>query len=137
MGNRCSSRLPQSQSTLLCRRTSRAWPSQRLSPVQSVHRVVRPAHEKAAQASNAVGDVSTGVGFPTNVACRGSVQRGLRPAHGRGVGWHEDELDLHIEGQGLLTDVVRVVVVVQWLSKGEVVSSDGKGLVGSTTEVLP
>ena len=55
--------------------------------------------------------------FQTNVACRGSDQRGPdwphvgsvgRLAHGRGVG-HEDEPDegmrLHKEGQELLTDV--------------------------------
>ena len=32
---------------------------------------------------------------------------------------------------------MRVVVVVQWLSEWDVVSSDGKGLVGSTAVVLP
>ena len=69
-----------------------------------LHRVVGPAHDEAAHASNAVGDVGNIVGmvldFPTNVACRGSAQRGLershvgsveRLAHGRGVGRHEDE----------------------------------------------
>ena len=87
-----------------------------------LHRVVGPAHDEAAHASNAVGDVGNIVGmmldFPTNVACRGSTQRGIersqvgsveRLAHGRGVGWHEDEPDvgmrLHMEGQELLTDV--------------------------------
>ena len=56
--------------------------------------------------------------FPTNVACRGSAQRGLERshvssvewlAHSRGVGRHADEPDvgmrLHMEGQELLTDV--------------------------------
>ena len=87
-----------------------------------LHRVVGPAHEEAVQASNAVCDVGNVVGmvldFPTNVARRGSAQWGLewphvssveRLAHGRGVGWHEDEPDvgmrLHAEGQELLTDV--------------------------------
>ena len=64
-----------------------------------LHRVVGPAHDEIAQASNAVGDVSNVVGmvldFPTNLACRGSAQRGLdgsrvgsveHLAHGRGVG---------------------------------------------------
>ena len=68
------------------------------------------------------GDVGNIVGmvldFPTVAACRGSAQRSLegshvgcvkRLAHGRGVGWHEDEPDvgmrLPMEGQELLTDV--------------------------------
>ena len=87
-----------------------------------LHRVMGPAHEETAHASNAVGDVGNVVGmvldFPINVACRGSAQRGLershvgsveRLPHGRGVGRHEDEPDvgmrLHMEGQELLTDV--------------------------------
>ena len=65
---------------------------------------------------NAVCDVGNVVGmvldFPTNVACRGSAQRGLEWPHVgfvellancRGVGRHVDEPDvgmrLHMEGQ--------------------------------------
>ena len=46
-----------------------------------LHRVVGPAHDEIAHASNAVGDAGNVVvmvlGFPTNVACRESAQRGL------------------------------------------------------------
>ena len=71
------------------------------------HRVVGTAHEEAAQASKAVGDAGNVVGmvsgFPTNVPCRVLTQRDVewphvgsveRLAHGRGVGWHEDEPDV-------------------------------------------
>ena len=85
-------------------------------------RVVGPAHDEIAHASNAVGDAGNVVGmemdFPTNVACRGPAQRGLershvgsveRLAHGRDVGRHVDEPDmgmrLPMEDQELLADV--------------------------------
>ena len=87
-----------------------------------LHRVLGPAHDEAAHASNAVGDAGNVVGmvldFPTNVACRVSAQRDLEGsqvgsvewlAHGRGVGRHVDEPDVgmrfHMFGQELLTDV--------------------------------
>ena len=87
-----------------------------------VQRVVGPAHDEIAHASNAVGEAGNVVGmvldFPTNVTCRVPAQRGLegshvgsvqRLAHGRGVGRHEDEPDVgmrqSMEGQELLADV--------------------------------
>ena len=87
-----------------------------------LQRVVGPAHDEVAHASNAVGDAGNVVGtvldFLTNVTCRVRAQRGLegsqkgsveRLAHGRGVGRHEDEPDvgmrLPMEGQEHLADV--------------------------------
>ena len=87
-----------------------------------LQRVVGPAHDEAAHASNAVGEAGSVVGmildFPTNVPCRVPAQCGLewphvgsvqRLAHGRGVGRHEDEPDvgmrLPMEGQELVADV--------------------------------
>ena len=87
-----------------------------------LQRVVGPAHDEAAHASNAVGEAGNVVGMvldlPTNVTCRVPAQRGLegshigsvqRLAHGRGVGRHEDEPDvgmrLPMVGQELLADV--------------------------------
>ena len=85
-------------------------------------RVVRPAHDEAAHASNAVGDAGNVVGmvldFPTYATCRVPAQCGLegshigsveRLAHGRGVGRHVDEPDvgmrLPTEDQEFLADV--------------------------------
>ena len=87
-----------------------------------LQRVVGPAHDEAAHASNALGEAGNVVwmvlDLPTNVTCRVPAQRGLegshvgsvqRLAHGRGVGRHEDEPDvgmrLPMEGQELLADV--------------------------------
>ena len=86
------------------------------------HRVVGPAHDEVAHASNAVGDACNVIrmvlDFLTNIACRVPAQRGLEGshvgsveplAHGRGVGRHMDEPDVgmrqSMEGQELLTDV--------------------------------
>ena len=87
-----------------------------------LQRIVGPAHDEAAHASNAVGHAGNVVGvvldFPTNVTCRVPAQRGLegshvgsveRLAHSRGVGRHVDEPDvgmrLSMEDQELLADV--------------------------------
>ena len=72
------------------------------------HRVVGPAHNEVAHASNAVGDAGNVVRMVLDVpdqckACRVPAQRGLegspvgsveRLAHGRGVGRHTDEPDV-------------------------------------------
>ena len=112
-----------------------------------------PAHDEITHASNAVGDAGNVVGmvldFPTNVTCRVPAQCGLEGSTSRmracdsrwrtRNSWltctvHTSTKQIHgvLLLSGFMTVVsshvrkaVRVVVVVQWLSEWDVVSSDG------------